>query len=127
MSEYEPTEEELLARPKGMRRKDWASILHMRKIASLPQHFIVWSHRGFPIQWARGPDWNEGTMKEIEDDFPMRGGLPLELWHVAIVDAMHWSYEPLNEPPPGWRRATSEDMANMVIDPDELDSNASVH
>jgi hypothetical protein len=57
----------------------------------------------------------------------MRGGLPLELWHVAIVDAMHWSYEPLNEPPPGWRRATSEDMANMVIDPDELDSNASVH
>lgn len=84
-----------------------------------PQTVIVWSHRGFVVQWAQGPDFREGPMVGIEDDFPFRGGLGLGLWHAAIVDAMHWCYEPETPPPKGWRLATPAEIASRVF-PEDL-------
>jgi hypothetical protein len=52
-------------------------------------------------------------MKGVEYDFPFMGGLPLEKWHVALIEAMHWAYDPRNEPPTSWRIATQDDLLNM--------------
>lgn len=83
---------------------------------------IVWSHRGFVIQWMTSDgsaDFTSGPMKGVDDDFPMRGGLPLGLWHSALTDAMHWAYEPSQTPPAGWRDATSEELELCVEEEDD--------
>lgn len=105
-----------LERPKGMRKAMWSVILAERARAALPQTHIVWLYRGFPIQWARGPLWGEGPMLGVEDDGCFRAGLPLGKWHAALVDAMHWHYDPTEKPPHGWRLATAEDMQNLGPD-----------
>lgn len=96
-----------------MRKDMWAVIQSERARAALPQTVIVWLYRGFPIQWACGPSWGEGPMVGIDDDGIFRAGLPLGKWHAALVDAMHWHYDPTDTPPDGWRFATPDDLLNL--------------
>lgn len=109
-------------RPKGMRKTEWALFESNRDRLMAPQHYIVWLHRGFPIQWCRSPDFDTGPMNGIEYDFPFMGGLPLETWHAALVDAMHWAYDPRNDPPTGWRIATKDELLNMGPSTQESES-----
>lgn len=79
---------------------------------------IIWSHRGFPMQWAAsdGKDhWAKGFMKGYElDDCWRLGGVSMNVWHAALTDAMHWAYEPLSQPPQGWHVAQPHELALCV-------------
>ncbi len=86
---------------------------------------IVWCHRGFPIQWfaSDGKNYFENdAIQGVEDDFPFRGGLPLTIWHSALTEAMHWAYNPEQDPPDGWRDATSDELLLCVVSDDEGDA-----
>lgn len=99
-----------LERPKGMWRKEWANVLADRARAAAPQFHIIWFYRGQALQWVRAPDYRSGVMRGCEsivDDLQWRGA------YRAKVDAMHWAYNPDQDPPNGWLRATPDDLLNM--------------
>lgn len=97
-------------RPKGMRRDKWEQLKADAVRAALPQHFIIWFYRGQALQWVRAPDYRSGVMKGCQ---PIIDDLSLFTWHAALVDAMHWAYDPYQDPPKGWLRATPDDLLNI--------------
>lgn len=106
-----------------MRKTEWAMFESNRDRLAAPQVTIIWSYRGIPYQWAQSPEFDTGPMRAVEYDFPFLGGLPLEIWHVALVDAMQWSYDPRLPPPDGWRLATENDLLNLGPSPRQEEEN----
>jgi hypothetical protein len=69
--------------------------------------FIVWPAKGLSLMWATGSDFRtEAFLPEdrVGSGVSMREH-SFQKWHSAIVDAMHWAYEPQRPPPAGWRDA----------------------
>lgn len=54
--------------------------------------------------WIEGPDYESGFYVNAPWVGEDLAGIPFKRWHAALVDGMHWAYEPEAEPPRGWVR-----------------------